>query len=333
MDYVEFKKKDLSFEDVDGVFITGNEAYLRHSVIDTFAMEEIDRHRVHAQDASPGRVDELLRGTAFEGRPRLVCIVDRDGSFTTSSEDWIRDRFSGERSKNLLCLEAPGIRSNLKIVKWLKKNVLHVECSTPDEERIRTWIRAFFRSEDLAIGSDALETLIDRGGAELTTLRNEMEKLALFGRDRDRVRPGDVERVVIDRRELEFFDFTDAWLTGDHESVLRQIRRQLDRGESDVKITGGLLWAFRRLRSIIELFKMGYRPKGISDELDVQKWIVDKTIRRFKRMDADDLKDVARAFLTKDLIARTGSMDASTALELMVLGGLPTRSREADEPR
>ncbi len=326
VDYFEFRNNPPSLTDINGVFITGNEAYLRRSVIETIGDEDVEHRRIYASEVDPGRIDEHLRGSSFEDRKRVVCIIDRSGNFTSSHEDWIRERFSREREQTLPCLETPGIRSDLKIVKWLKENTLHVECSTPDEERIQKWVRAFFRNENLQVDSDAVEALIERAGEELTLLRNEMEKLALYGRNQDRIRLEDVERVVPDKRELDFFEFTDAWLAAEHGPVLRQIRQQLNRGESDVKITGGLLWAFRRLRSIIELFKMGYKPSMISDQLGVQKWIVDRTIRRFKRLDLQDLSNIAQAFLNKDLVSRTGSLDASTALELMVLGGLQSVS-------
>jgi len=324
MDYFTFRNRNPSFAELQGVFVTGDEAYLRRSVCEALGDEEVERYRVDASDTDPGRIDELLRGTSFEQKRRLVCIVDRGGTFTRANEDWIRNRFSTDRPKTVPCLLAPGIRSNLKIVKWLRDELLHVECDTPDEDRVQQWIQSFFRSENMRADPQALEELMARAGPELTALRNEMEKLALFARDRDILRPDDVKRVVPDRKELDFFDFTDAWLAGDHEPVLKDIRRQLDRGESEVKITGGLLWAFRRLRSIIELSKMDYQPREISEELNIRKWIVDQTVRRFRHLDGDDLRDVARAFLHKDVVSRTGSLDASTALELMVLGGFRT---------
>ncbi len=323
MDFFEFRKNVPDPTEDGAVFVTGEESYLRGTVVDLLSKEYgFEVHRRTASDCSPSQLDEELQGHSFQEKTRLVCISDPGGSFIREHDDWVRDRVSSDTRQNILLIEAPGVRKNLNIRSWLDTEAIHVTCETPEEKRVEDWVQAFFRSENLRIASETVTKLIDRAGHDLTILREEMEKLALYCRDEGTVRSDHLEEVVIDRSEMDFFEFTDAWLASEYEPVLQEIRRQLLRGESDTKITGSLLWAFRRLRSIIEMSKMGHSPNQISSELGVQKWIVEKTCRQFRSVDSSDLKEMALQFLKKDLASRTGAMEPEIALEFMVMGGL-----------
>jgi DNA polymerase-3 subunit delta len=323
MDFFTFRKNLPDLDERGAVFVSGDEAYLRSTVVDLLADEhDLDTHRVSASDTDPSHLDELLQGQAFQDRKQLVCLVDRGGSFIKKHDEWVKNQVKKGGTDHYLLIEAPGANKNLNIRSWLTEEAIHVSCETPERNRVENWLKAFFQSEDLRIASETVSNLVDRVGLDLTLLREEMEKLAMYCRDEGRVHPDDLKDVVVDRSEMDFFDFTDAWLESKHEPVLKEIRQQLLRGESDVKITGSLLWAFRRLRSIIELSKMGRSPGEISSELGVRKWVVENTCRQFRSLDEGELAARAREFLKKDLLARTGSLDPELALELMVLDGL-----------
>ncbi len=323
MDFFEFRKNLPDLDGCKAVFVTGDEAYLRRTVLDLLSEEnELDTHRIDASDTDPSHLDELLQGQAFQDRKQLVCLVDRGGSFIKKHDDWVKKQVKNTSSDHYLLIEAPDANKNLNIRSWLTEEAVHVSCDTPERKRVEHWIKSFFHSEDLRIASETVANLVDRVGMNLTLLREEMEKLALYCRNEGHVHPDDLKEVVVDRSEMDFFDFTDAWLESKDEPVLKEIRRQLLRGETDVKITGSLLWAFRRLRSIIELSKMGHSPGQISQELGVKKWVAKNTCRQFRSLDEEELTGKAREFLKKDLMARTGSLEPEIALELMVLDGL-----------
>lgn len=323
MKYFEFQKNPPESLPSPVLFMTGEASFLRESTAES--LEEIyDLERI-SFDEHPDRDTVRSRmntKSLFQANRTLFHLRDTDGQFLNEHGDWLVKQAEKNTTMNPLLLEVPSPDNRKSSVKSLKQKAFHIECEEPDEEKVKEWIDIYFQRRGCDITPGAKSELIRRKNANLRAIRQALEKVSLFAADDDQVTERTIHECVEDESEIGFYDFTDAWLDGEIQTVLQEVRQQIEKGDPEQKISGGLLWAFRRLRFIIELDKIGYSTEQIQEETGLQKWIIDRFLRSHRSIDPEQLKQVAESFLKKDLLVRTGQLKPDEALELLILTGL-----------
>ncbi len=327
MDYFEFKNNIPAPDELSALLITGEDSYLRKDAIQRMQEEgNFQKQTVRGEKVDPADLEERLRSRTMFDQSRLVVVSDPDGRFLKDRKEWIQNYLEHPSTEHLLLIECPSPHGNLKSVRLLKESGQHVSCGTPDKQRLQNWVRRYFQRSGLQIGSDATDELLSRTGEELQVLQTEMEKLELYCRGKDVVSASDVKNCVTQPEKLGFFDFTDGWLEGNYEEVISDLRRQIREGSHETKISGGLLWALRRLRLMVDLYKIGFSTTDISSYLEIREWVVKKHLQKWGEVDSDRLKEASEGFLKKDLLVRSGTLPPDLSLELLVLDGF----RECD---
>lgn len=322
MKYIQYRKQDTDLMEHPILLLTGEETYFREDILSSYRdIEDVQIQKISERSFDESGILNRLHTRNLEGNRQVIWIQQASKSFLTQHEDWIRKCVEQPGKHNVLVLEVPDASFQANIVKYLKKNVLHIDCSPPDDNQLRRWIRSFFSRQDLKIQQDAVEELIKRVGQQLKPLRQEMEKMALYATDEQFVTKEHVRTCVIRQEEMDFFDFVDSWLEGDSEPVLQEVRRSLRQGEDETKIAGGLLWALRRLRFILEMHQKGKNVPEIQKHVNIPTGILRQYIHRFGDVDPVKLQRAAESFFVKDHLTRTGEMDSERGLEFLVLRG------------
>lgn len=102
----------------------------------------------------------------------------------------------------------------------------------------------------LSMSGDVMAAFLDRAGYGLRHVSNEIEKLSLYLGDRKKVTLEDVYQMVAPVREGKFWEFADAFCTGNLPHALRVMHRLLGQGENAVGLVVSLQ---NRLRDMLIL--------------------------------------------------------------------------------
>lgn len=151
------------------------------------------------------------------------------------------------------------------------------------------------------------EVLVELVGDDLSRLRRELEKVALFVGDREEIGEEDLRQACSLLASSVVWDLTAGIASGDADLALAALYRQLEEGEDPRKLLGMVVWQMRQILQAAELIRAGASSRDV---------------RGVVRMRRDQLQAVEAA-------VRAGRMPGAAA----TLGRLAQANRAMNEHR
>lgn len=149
----------------------------------------------------------------------------------------------------------------------------------------------------------------------LLKLDNELDKLVSYALGR-RIELADVELLVQDEDVADIFKFVDAMGARDAEAAYRAVRGLLARGESPRVVIGHIARQIRLLIQAKENADMN--PEELARVLGMHPFPVKKALRQAGRFSMNELEQAIGALLEADHAIKTGRMEDTTALDVLV---------------
>jgi DNA polymerase-3 subunit delta len=185
------------------------------------------------------------------------------------------------------------------------------------EDRKRGWLTNYFRKQGHRLTETGAEELLDMVANTTDEMRAEADKLCMFFPKGSEIDASDIEQYIYHSKEENVFTLFDRVSAGDLEGSLEILRKILLSSESNpVQILGGLLWQFRRLRTLKELLEAHYdrseafRAAGIRGKRSQTHYM--QGVRTYT---VEDLDRITVLFADYDAALRSS---ASGMQELMV---------------
>lgn len=187
------------------------------------------------------------------------------------------------------------------------------------DREIVPWINGWVKGKGLTIQNEAAQYVWQTLGNDLQAISNELEKTAVFLKDRKAVTLDDVKAVVGDFREFTSFDLAEAVGRKNRDRAFLVLGRLIQEGEQPVGLLGSLAWNYRRILKAksFESAGMGY------DEIKKKLGIIFHQSAAFqdqmRRNDQRELQGVFSALLDADRALKSGSLNGRLVLERLVL--------------
>jgi DNA polymerase-3 subunit delta len=168
-------------------------------------------------------LDELRSFAMFGNGAKLVVVRDAD-AFISTYRQQLEDYVSSPAQSATLVLRLSSLPSNQRIYKAIAKFGAIERCEPPAERELPAWIMNRAKSEHkIAVAPDAARILIERIGANLGQLDNEIGRLALSCPS-GTISAADISRDVAFQREQEMWEMTGALTEGNYAEALRRWR-------------------------------------------------------------------------------------------------------------
>jgi DNA polymerase III subunit delta len=217
-------------------------------VNDPFALARLDGEELAAE---PSRLaEEALTMPLFGGR-RAVWVKAGSRNIAPAVEALLADKLFAAAAACRVIIEAGDLRRNapLRVVCERAKNAAALPCYADTErDRVRL-IDEEMRSAGLSLAPDARAALIPLLGGDRAASRSELQKLALYARDRGQVGIEDIAAVVSDASALAIEDIVDAAFAGRPGELETQLGKARTAGTS----AGSIL--FNAQRQLAQLHK------------------------------------------------------------------------------
>jgi DNA polymerase-3 subunit delta len=249
------------------------EALIRNwveNLSDPFALVRLEGDELEATRL----VEEANTIPLFGGR-RAVWVQGGGRNIVTAVEALIASPSPDCR----VVIEAGELRANsaLRVACEQAKNAIALPCYPDDEEQLLRLIESEMGGNALSISPEATSALVSLLGGDRLASRQELQKLALFARGKEKVELADIIAVVSDASALEADDLIDAAFAGQsgelevklvrartagitagamvfaavrHAAQLHKARLAIERGASSWEATKGIFGYFKRKDAI-----------------------------------------------------------------------------------
>jgi DNA polymerase III subunit delta len=211
-----------------------------------------------------------------------------------------------------------------KLVKALEKKGVALEFAPLKGEELSFWIKNEAKRLGKGIEPKALEYVIFSTNHKLNSLKNELEKLALYSQKEETITLEAVERLLTKTSEANIFALVDSIGFQKAENALQELRNLLEKGEPPARILFMIARHIRLILSAKEMAQKGYSEKQITRELSLHPFVTGKIMRQGRNFTYEQLEKGLRLLLDGDVGLKTGT-PGRVVLENIILSFATSR--------
>jgi DNA polymerase-3 subunit delta len=179
---------------------------------------------------------------------RRVVIVDDADPFVTAHRKELEALADGHATPGALILAVKTWPSNTRLAKAVNKVGLGVDCRTPEERELPTWlVQAARARSSVKLHPAAAQLLVELVGPEVGLLASEVEKLAVYVGEKREIGREDVAKMVGAGRVDRIWDALDAATTGHGGRALAELDKLMASGEHPVGLLAAMGSSLRKL--------------------------------------------------------------------------------------
>ena len=186
------------------------------------------------------------------------------------------------------------------------------------QKELPSWMRDYLRNQDAEIDSAALTLLNEALATDLTTVRNELNKLVAASLPSRRITTQLVEQLSRRSREHMNWDLTDSIVSRNRRQALRVLRNLLDDGVEPVLLTAVIAGTFRRMGLAKELSVRGASSNEIFSEVRVPPFKQRDYLAMLNRIEAHKLSQMIQRIAETDLAIKTSKATPRMQMEMLV---------------
>lgn len=246
------------------VVLSGDEQHLRTEVRQAVLKrvlgetgEDLDCSRYSGASVELKTVrDELLTVSMFSSA-RAVVIEEAD-DFVTRHRSGLEEYFDRPSRSSLLVLSVKSWPKTTRLAKKLTAVGVEVECSELTGAALQKWIQTEVQSRYAKqLTRDAVTLLVELAGNGLGLLARELDKLASYAGEREKITGEDVRMLVGGWRAETTWAMLDAVRDGRPDAALHALDTLLCAGEPAPKLLGGVNFVFRKYAEGTERARSG----------------------------------------------------------------------------
>jgi len=206
------------------------------------------------------------------------------------------------------------------------------EFKQPGSGALQDWIRRQARRKGADITGDAVRMLISFVGQNMRLLDQELEKLVALVNYSGTITGDDVKTLVHATHDPNIFSLVDALGLRDRQRAMLELQELLATGASDLYLLAMMTRQIRLILSVKDLVEeKGLAPDATRRELRIShRFILEKLLRQARWFSIEELEMIQRRMLGIDQAIKTGNIEGSLALELLVV---EVCRRESDAPK
>lgn len=195
--------------------------------------------------------------------------------------------------------------------------------TTPRRQELPRWIVARGRQRGIAVDSDAADLLAELVGANPVMIDSEIDKLATYAGQGERVTPAIVDMLVGAVPQESVFSLVDAVAAGNKPMAFRLLHAQLDSASANgIDVALYLIRMLARQIRILLRIRLGQQggrtTAQITADLKLPRYFADRYFRQAKRLSTQRLTDAFEQLAALEYGLKSGRLDAATGLDLLV---------------
>lgn len=249
---------------------------------------------------------------------RVVVIKDVD-EWAAKEREGIISYINNPSPNTCLILTAVKLDKREKFASAIGKNGVMVLCQTPSKNQLGSWIRQEVRRSGMTISDEAVYMLSDMAGSDMMSLRNDIEKLTLYCRDKKTISLNDVTMVSNNIRSVSVFEVINAIFDRRVKDAVLALKRAIDEGEPPVKIFYFITKEFRTMLKASLLIEGGESPDKAAIKAGVPPFKAGEFSQRLKKFNRMELRCMFESLIDTDSLLKGSAIKPAVVLEKLLL--------------
>ena len=220
----------------------------------------------------------------------------------------------------ILIVDAVGINidKNSELFKNFQKYSYIIDIKELDIIECKAWVKRSFAKENVVIGDEALNLLLDYLHGDLLRMEQEVDKLASYKKN-DRVTEADIKLLVSKNYDADIYNLIKAIIQKDRQ-LINEIYHNLLVTISDVSSIMGLVSkSFMELYTTLKLLQAGYSQNDIANIFGIKPGRAYYLMKDAKQFKLETLENYVTEICELDYKIKNGLIDKNLGLELYFL--------------
>jgi len=201
------------------------------------------------------------------------------------------------------------------------ENCVSVDCRKRYKNEVVEFIKNEFALKGKVVSDEVVSRIIEDNNTDLSNISNEVEKLSLFvGRDKKDITQDDLEKISRYNKEASIYTLSSILETKNLRKSMFILEKLLNEGEESLMILSAISSSIRKMLSAKSMIE----EQGVSNvktalALGINNFYAETFFSNLKKHSIKMLEESLKVILKADLAIKTGSRDAVSALQEVVL--------------
>ncbi len=249
---------------------------------------------------------------------RVVVVKDVD-EWDSKEREGLISYLNNPSPTTCLILTAAKLDKREKFANTIDKKGVMVLCQPLSKNQLSGWIKQEVKRSEKTISDDAVSILADMAGSDMMSLRNDIEKLTLYCRDKKTISLNDVTRVSNNIRSVSVFEVINAIFDRRLKDAVRALKRALDEGEPPVKIFYFITREFRTMLKASLLIDGGETPDKAAIRAGVPPFKAGEFSQRLKKFNRTELSSMFERLTDTEGLLKGSAIKPAIVLEKLLL--------------
>lgn len=253
----------------------------------------------------------------FFSEKRLV-VMENTG-FLKSSNDQLADYIKNIPDYLIMVLVEKEIDKRNKVFKAIDAAGYVCEMKPQTTATLEKWIAGLLAKDNLKISRDACDLILDKTGAGMEYIRQEIDKLVSYCYGRDAVTVQDVENVCSTQTTSHIFDMISAIANKKQQQALDLYYDLLALKEPPMRILYLIVRQFNGILQVKELMAKGVSGRDIASKIGVAPFVAGKYQAQAKYFEMNTLIDALNECVSTEESVKKGKINDKLGVELLII--------------
>lgn len=300
----------------------GNESYLVKLYKDKLKSgllsesDEMNYSQFEGKDIELKEVNDIAQTLPFFS-PRRLILIENSNLFKTQSD--LSDLLKNIPESTFIIFAEQEVDKRNKAYKLIKDKGTIAEMNCLDEKNLKLFIVSLLEPFGKQITHNTTDYLLEKTGADMANISNEIEKLISYTLDKDIITFEDVDVVVTTQITGKIFQMMDAIGLKHRDKALSLYYDLLSVREKPLNILFLLMRHFNILLQVKELNANGYSTQIITDKVKVPAFTISKYISQSRNFNIKQLTSALKMSVDIEEQIKTGRIQEKIGVELLII--------------
>ena len=248
---------------------------------------------------------------------RRLIIIENSGLFKMQND--FADYINTLPDTSFLVFVEQEVDKRNRLYKAVQKKGLAIEMNGMAEKDIKLWIATYLQKNGKKMTEQNISYLIQKVGADMKNLQNEMEKIICYAMEESIISKQDIDEVCVTLTEGKIFQMIDAIGMKNQDEALNLYYDLIAVREKPMSILFLIMRHFNILHQIKELNHMGASRGDMASKIGIPPFTVKKYIGQTKNFKLSEIKKNISRCVEVEQGVKTGLLLDQIGVELLIV--------------
>lgn len=271
----------------------------------------------NSDNASVKEIIDVCETMPFFAEKRLV-VMENTG-FMKSSNDELADYIKHIPDYLVIVMVEKEVDKRNKVYKAVDSVGYVCEMKPQTTATLEKWIAGLLAKDNLKISREACDLILDKTGAGMDYIKQEIEKLVSYCQGREVVTVEDVENVCSAQTTSHIFDMISAIANKKQQQALDLYYDLLELKEPPMRILYLIVRQFNGILQVKDLMSRGVPGKDIAARIGVAPFVAGKYQAQAKYFEMSTLLDALNECAKTEEAVKQGRLNDRLGVELIII--------------